>query len=179
MGHFVPPPFSTGALVATCRNIDFVQDFFGEMPFFIENIAYLFRFRGELSEMELLKGVLKTTGCGWLLDVTNVYANAINHGYDAREFIRGVMPCASRVQMHLAGGFFDEQAGFYVDSHSEPLTEEIWDLYRFSLEQGRGKVEVVFIERDANHPDDAGWRSEIRRTREIAEEVENRQCARV
>jgi len=176
MGHFASPPFSRAALVSTCRNIEFVQDFYGDLPFYIENIAYLFKFKGELTEAEFVKGVLKSTGCGWLLDVTNVYANSINHGYDAREFIQSVMPSTSRVQLHLAGGFFDEEAGFYVDSHSEPLNDEIFDLYRFTLKEGRGKIEAVFIERDANHPDDAGWRSEVRRVREIAEEVEGVTC---
>jgi hypothetical protein len=30
----------------------------------------------------------------------------------------------------------------------------------------------VFVERDQDFPDEAGWRSEIRRVREIAEQVE-------
>ena len=105
-----------------------------------------------MSEAEFLTQVLNRTGCGWLLDVTNVYANAVNHGYDAYEFIRAVMPAARRVQMHLAGGYFDEKAKRYFDSHSFPVHQEVWDLYRFALEQGRGKVDAVFIERDADFP---------------------------
>jgi len=176
MGHFAPPPFSRAALGATCRNIDAVQDFFGDLPFYIENIAYLFKFKGELTEEQFLSGVLKATGCGWLLDVTNVYANGLNHGYDPYEFIRRVMPAASRVQMHLAGGYFDEDAGFYVDSHSEPISDDIWKLYHFALELGVGKTDAVFIERDTNFPDEPGWRSEVRQARDIAEQVEAETC---
>jgi uncharacterized protein (UPF0276 family) len=127
-----------------------------------------------MSEAEFLSRVLTRTGCGWLLDVTNVYANAVNHGYDPYAFIREVMPAAHRVQMHLAGGYFDEKAQRYFDSHSFPVHQEVWDLYRFALQEGRGKVEAVFIERDADFPTESGWRDEVREARAIAEEVAGR-----
>jgi uncharacterized protein (UPF0276 family) len=173
MGHFAPPPFTPEALDAACRNIEVIQRHFRGLPFFIENIAYMFRFRGgTMGEAEFLIKVLERTGCGWLLDVTNVYANSWNFGYDAREFIREVMPAAPRVEMHLAGGVLDEASGIYLDSHSRPIPEDVWDLYRYALEQGRGKVDAVFIERDNDFPDEAGWREEVRRVRRVAEEVE-------
>lgn len=172
LGHFAPPPYTQAALDATCRNIDAIQRHFRGLNFYIENIAYLFQFRGEMSEQEFLTRVLRRTGCGWLLDVTNVYANSRNFGYDAREFISEVMPHAPRVEMHLAGGFYSERFGMYIDSHSEPISDDIWDLYRFALQAGRGKVRAVFIERDDNFPNEAGWRSEIRQVRQIAQDVE-------
>jgi uncharacterized protein len=172
MGHFAPPPYTEAALACTCRNITLIQKYFCGLRFYVENIAYLFRFEGTMSEAEFLSRVLGETGCGWVLDVTNVYANARNFGFDAREFIAEVMPWAERVQMHLAGGFYDEKAGMYIDSHSHPIPDPVWDLYRYSLELGQGKVDAVFIERDQNFPDEQGWRQEVRRVRQIAEEVE-------
>ena len=132
----------------------------------------MFEFQGTMSEADFVSKMLKCTGCGWLLDVTNVYANATNFNFDPYEFIASVMPHAKTVQMHLAGGYFDERSNMYIDSHSEPIPYAVWDLYRFSLEQGRGKVDAVFIERDQDFPDEAGSRSEVRRVREIAEQVE-------
>ena len=82
------------------------------------------------------------------------------------------MPHDESVQMNLAIGFFGERSKMYIDSHSEPIPDTVWDLYRFSLEKGRGKVDAVFVERDQDFPDEAGWRSEIRRVREIAEQAE-------
>ena len=171
MGHFAPPPYTTAALDVTCRNLDVIQKHFRGLDFFLENIAYLFQFQAEMSEADFLSRVLERTGCGWLLDVTNVYANAQNHGYDSYEFIRSVMPFARKVEMHLAGGFYDEKAQIYIDSHSHPIPEPVWDLYRYSLELARGRVDAVFIERDQNFPDEAGWRAEVKKTRQIAEEV--------
>lgn len=173
MGHFAPPPFTRDALEATCRNIDLVQTYFGRsgLRFYIENIAYLFRFDGTMTEAEFLRRVLQKTSCGWLLDVTNVYANATNFEFDAYDFIAEVMPSADRVQIHLAGGFFDKHAGMYIDSHSEPIPAAVWDLYYHALDHGRDKIDAVFLERDQNFPDERGWRSEIRQVRAIAEEV--------
>jgi uncharacterized protein (UPF0276 family) len=169
---FVPPPFTPTALDATCRNIDIIQEHFRGLPFYVENIAYLFRLQGTMSEAEFLAGVLARTGCGWLLDVTNLYANARNHGYDAEAFLRRVLPAAGRLQIHLSGGFFDPKAKSYIDSHSEPIPGEVWDLYRRALRLGRGKIDAVFIERDGNYPDEAGWRGELHEARRLAQEVE-------
>jgi hypothetical protein len=172
MGHFAPPPFTQAALDVTCRNLDVIQRRLRGLPFYLENISYLFLFQRTMTEAEFLSRLLRKAGCGWLLDVTNVHANAQNHGYDARAFLREVMPAAPRVQMHLAGGYVDKKSGLYMDSHSEPIPKAVWDLYRYALELGRGKVDAVFIERDANFPSEAGWRAEVRRARRIAQEVE-------
>lgn len=172
MGHFAPMPYTLEALDATCRNIDLIQRYFRPLPFYIENIACLFQFQGKMSEAEFLSEVLRKTGCGWLLDVTNVYANARNFGYEPFEFVEQVIEIPKRVEMHLAGGYWDEATRLYVDSHSRPIPDEVWDLYRFALDRGRGKVEAVFIERDQDFPDEAGWRDEVRRVRALAEEMD-------
>jgi len=171
MSHFAPPPYTETALDATCRNVEFLMREFDGLHFYIENIAYPFRFEGTMSEAEFLIRLIQRTGCGWLLDVHNVYANAINHNYDARAFISDIAPVTERIEMHLAGGFFDERTGFYVDSHSEPISEDVWDLYRFSLQTAGQRVQGVFIERDQNFPEDDGWREEVRTARRIAEDV--------
>ncbi|HVW00172.1 MAG TPA: DUF692 domain-containing protein [Planctomycetaceae bacterium] len=168
--HFAPPPFTPTALDAVCRNIEFIQTYFGDLPFFVENIAYFFRFEGVWTEAEFLARVLQRTGCGLLLDVTNVYANALNHGYDPHEFIAETLDAAERVQMHLAGGHLDQRSGLYIDSHSRPVPQSVWDLYRYALELAGDKVEAVFLERDQNYPGESEWRREIRQARRIAEE---------
>ena len=171
IGHFAPPPYTEAALKCTCRNIARIQQYFGEIRFYVENIAYLFQFDGTMSEAKFLGRVLNNTGCGWLLDVTNVYANAMNFGYDSYQFIEEVMSATNSVQMHLAGGYYNEQAKMYLDSHSHPIPEEVWDLYEYSLELANGRAKAVFIERDQNFPDEDGWRQEIHKAREIADAV--------
>ena len=171
IGHFCLPPLSQAAVDATSRNIERIQKTLRDIPFFIENIAYFFQLDGDLSEEELIAGVLDRTGCGLLLDVTNVYANARNHGFDPYSFIARVAPLAPRVQIHLAGGHFGEHERMYLDSHSHPVPAEIWELYRHALRHARGKVEAVFLERDENIAT-TDWAGELGTARRIVEEVE-------
>ena len=171
MGHFAPLPMTQPALDACSRNIDTITDYMAPCHFYIENIAYLFQLEGNIPEEEFLGRLLRRTGCGWLLDVTNVYANGHNFGFDPYEFIAEVMPAAHRVQMHLAGGHFDKKVGLYIDSHSHPIPEPVWDLYWYALQEAGGKVDAVFIERDQNFPGKDDWRAEARRVRKIAENV--------
>lgn len=172
LAHFAPPPFTVAALDATCRNLERIQDHFRGRPFFLENIATLFHLRGTMTEADFLAGVLRRSGCGWLLDVTNLYANSRNHGFDADEFLDRVVPLASRLQMHLSGGYFDRDAGRYLDTHSRAIPDEVWALYRRAMTLGRGKVDAVFIERDDDFPDEGDWPAEALQARQIAEAVE-------
>lgn len=171
MGHFLPVPLTQAALDICSRNIDYVQSSLAPFPFYIETIAYMFQLKGTMSEPEFLRRLLSRTGCGWLLDVTNVYANARNFGFDAREFIAQVMPAAPRVQMHLAGGFYDEEQKLYFDTHSEPIPDDVWDLYQYALQLGQEKVDAVFIERDAEFPGQAEWLRELHKMHDLAAAV--------
>jgi uncharacterized protein len=172
IGHFSLPPFSQAALDITCHNVELIQRHFQPTPFYLENIAYLFQFQGEMSEAEFLIHILERTGCGWLLDVTNLYANARNFGqYEAESFLRSVMPAAERVQLHLAGGYFDSEMGLYVDSHSNPVPDDVWELYRCALQLGMEKVDAILIERDADFST-ADWMGENASARRIASEVQ-------
>jgi uncharacterized protein (UPF0276 family) len=171
MGHFALPPLTVTALDAVRRNIERIQNYFYPLHFYLENIAYLFRLDGTMSEAAFLRRVLESTGCGWLLDVTNVYANAVNFGFDARQFIAEVMPAASRLQIHLAGGFFDQQLERYIDSHSTSVPQAVWELYQEAVVLAGNRLDAVFIERDEDFPAESGWREEVRRARRIVNQV--------
>lgn len=172
MGHFSAPPYTVAALDVVCRNIDHVQKYFKDLDFYLENPAYLFQFQADFSEEEFLSQVLAKTGCGWLLDVANLYANSRNYKYDPFRFISHVMPHASKLQIHLAGGFYDDKHQFYFDTHSHPVPDEVKALYRHALVLAQEKVTAVFVERDQNFPEtDAEWREEIYSIRRIAEQV--------
>jgi uncharacterized protein (UPF0276 family) len=173
VGQVASPPLTGVALDCTCRNVELVRRRLGSTAFFLENLAHFFRPKRTMPEPEFISRVLTRTGCGWLLDVTNVWHNQLNFGDDGRDFIRAIMPAAGRVQMHLSGGRFDEESGKYVDSHSSPIPAQVWDLYREALTLGRGKVEGVFIERDGYFPErPEGLLGDLRKAGDIAREVE-------
>lgn len=178
VGHVMAPPFTRASLDATCRNIDAIQRHFGNFKFYVENLAHFFAWQGELDEITFMTRVLERTGCGLLLDITNSYANQQNFGDDTGEFIRALVPVADKIQMHLAGGYFDERWGRYIDSHSEPIPDDVWSLYEESLTLGQGKVDAIFIERDWKFPREEGWRNEVHRARHLADLVDQRASAK-
>ena len=88
VGQVASTPFTETVLDTVCRNIDLIMRRFGEVAFFIENLAHFFRLKGTMPEPTFLRRVLERTGCGWLCDVTNIYHNGLNFGDDGLAFIR-------------------------------------------------------------------------------------------
>jgi uncharacterized protein (UPF0276 family) len=125
-----------------------VQDTVG-LPFLLENITYTFVLPGELSEAEFIEAVMEQSGCYLLLDVTNVYTNARNLGFDAMEFLT-MIPLERVVQLHVAGGQWED--GVLLDSHDSPVPAEVWPLVGYVMDHA--PVRGILVERDANFPAD-------------------------
>lgn len=148
LGMLAPMWFGVKVLRDTIDRVNAVQDALGK-PLVLENVTYLFEVPDpEMSQTEFFHRLVDATGCGILLDVTNVYTNAVNHGFDAERFL-AEMPLDSVVQVHLAGGFWDQ--GVLIDSHSRPVPPPVWDL--FALLCRRATVKASLVEFDQNFPD--------------------------
>jgi uncharacterized protein (UPF0276 family) len=76
--------------------------------------------------------VAQRTGCGLLLDVNNIHVSAVNHGFDAHDFLAGI-PVGRVAEIHLAG--YEAVDGLLIDTHSRPVYPEVWALYRTALER--------------------------------------------
>jgi uncharacterized protein (UPF0276 family) len=162
IGHLAPLPFTREAVDTVCRNVDAVRSHTG-VPLILENITYTIAFPGnEMTEAEFLTQVTDRTGCGLLLDVTNLYINAVNHGYDLETFLSDA-PLDRVVQLHFTGGVWED--GALVDSHSEPTPPEVWALLEEVVR--RAPVKGVILERDENLPPFAEILGEVTRAREI------------
>jgi uncharacterized protein (UPF0276 family) len=103
-------------------------------------------------EWEFLSALAHESGCGLLLDVNNVYVNAMNHGFDPHSFLHGVPPAAVR-EIHLAGHtvMYVEGREVRIDTHSTHVADEVWRLYGAALNRF-GPVPTL-IEWDADIPD--------------------------
>ena len=75
----------------------------------------------DMSEPAFFNRLHAKTGCGMLLDLHNLYANTLNLGISADEYLAELDP-EIVVEIHLAGG--DWLKGHYTDSHSRrtPVT---------------------------------------------------------
>ncbi|MDA0836228.1 MAG: DUF692 domain-containing protein [Planctomycetota bacterium] len=162
IGHLAPLPFSDEALDALCHNVEQVRKVI-DVPLVLENITYIVNMPGaEMSEAEFLNTLLERTGCGLLLDVTNLHTNSVNHGFDPYAFLDDI-PLERVVQLHFVGGH--QRGKVLVDSHSSPTPEEVWQLMDKVVE--RCQVKGIILERDENIPPFDELSNELARAREI------------
>jgi uncharacterized protein (UPF0276 family) len=94
--------------------------------------------------------------------VTNLYTNAVNHGYDWRRFLDRT-PLERVVQLHFTGGH--ERGGKLIDSHSAATPEAVWEVMDEVL--ARARVKGVILERDENLPPFDELLGELRRARDL------------
>jgi uncharacterized protein (UPF0276 family) len=115
----------------------------------VENVSYYVRPRGsDLDDGEFVAGVVRESGCKLMLDVNNVWVNAKNHGHDPKAVL-AKMPLDQVVQIHVAGHWYEEP-DFIIDTHSESVCDEVYDLLAWTLER-TGRVPIL-LERDDEFP---------------------------
>jgi uncharacterized protein len=162
LGHLAPVPFSHEAIDILAANIAEVQELL-DTPLILENITYDFRLPGdELDEGAFLAKLTERTGCGLLLDLTNLYTNAMNHGGDPIDLL-DQLPLDRVVQLHFVGGHWEQ--GVLIDSHSQPVPAQVWELMDFVL--ARAPVRGAILERDENLPPFESLLDELERARQL------------
>jgi uncharacterized protein len=127
----LPLPYTAEALQLVSRHISQAQDALG-CRILIENVSSYLEFScSAMTEWEFLAGVAARSGCAILLDVNNIYVAAVNHGFDARTYLRS-MPAGSVLEIHLAGHarVQVQERQMLIDTHDAEVCEEVWSLYR-------------------------------------------------
>jgi uncharacterized protein (UPF0276 family) len=165
-GVAVPLPYDRDVLEMVVERIDRVQQAVSA-PFLLENSVYFITFSGQdMTEQRFLNELTRRTGCGLLLDVHNVYANARNHGFDAVAFLEE-LDLGPVVETHIAGG--TEYAGMYTDSHSGPCPQPVWDLLEWIVPRAPNLRAVTFEFHESYYGllGAAGVRAELERARRI------------
>jgi uncharacterized protein len=161
----LPIPYTQEALHHIASRVHRVQEFLG-CAIVLENVStYVQARQSEMSEWEFITELMKKTGCWLLLDITNVYVNAFNHGYEPSRYLAGI-PSDGVAQLHIAG-YTDAQT-HVIDTHDSPICAKVWELYRIAL-QHFGRVSSM-IERDEKIPPLAELMHELDRARAIAGE---------
>ena len=164
-GHLydlMPIPFTGEAVRHVAARIRRVQEIL-ERPIAIENVSYYAAPGAELSEIEFIKAVLEEADCGLLLDVNNIYVNAINHGYPALDFLRA-LPAGRVWYLHVAGHYV-EAPDLRVDTHGADVCEAVWSL--LAAAYAHCGPAPTLLERDFNFPPLAELLGEIDRVRTL------------
>lgn len=161
---FLAIPFEEVAVEWVKRNYYAVRRALGR-SFALENVTYSFPIpHSTLDEAAFLRRITEETDCTLLLDVTNVFNNAHNHGYDPYEFLAG-LPMDRVSQMHLAGGH-QLPDGRWEDSHSAPVMDGVWPLFEEAVKRAEN-VRCVILERDSKLQPFDSVIADIRKAREI------------
>ena len=135
----LPIAFHRDALDVLAANVQHVQDRL-QRPLVVENLsAYIDWNDSEMAEPEFLAALARRTGCGLLVDVNNIYVNALNaQRQDAavdplascRDWLDAI-PAAAVAEIHLAG--HKDCGDIVIDDHGSRVIEPVWALYRHAL----------------------------------------------
>jgi uncharacterized protein len=146
IGHLTQLPRTREAIAVLARNVERVRRVLPDVPLLLENVAWSFLWPDdEMDEPTFYHEVVRATGCPLLLDVGNLYANAVNEGRDPKAALLAY-PLAHVAMVHVAGGVMEH--GFYFDTHAHPVPPEVIALVGELL--ARRPDVPVMIERDAN-----------------------------
>ncbi len=168
-GHLydlMPLSFDQATIAHVASRIDQVQQHLGQR-IAIENISYYAAPWQAMPEADFILSVLERADCALLLDVNNIYVNAINHGYDAGAFL-AAMPSARIAGYHIAG-HYDEADDLKIDTHGSPVKADVWALLAASYRLHGVKPTV--LERDFNYPPYAELQAELARIRHLQNEA--------
>src|SRR5262245_24545504 len=131
IGHLTPLPFTREAVRVLARNVGAVRRVLPDVPLLLENVAWTFRWPDDaIPEGDFYREVVEATGCDLLLDVANLFANAVNAGQEPACALRSY-PLDKVAMVHMAGGAPSD--GFYLDTHAHAVPEEVFELLARAL----------------------------------------------
>ena len=153
IGHLAAAPRTKVTVEGTAENLSRAAAIIGSKPF-MENIATLINPPGStLSEARWITSILTAADCDLLLDLHNVYANGLNHGYDPEAFLRELP--RERIQMiHIAGGKFisaPDGRPRLLDDHLHDVPDPVFELLEDAAALSPNPLTVI-LERDGAYP---------------------------
>ncbi|RLA64088.1 MAG: hypothetical protein DRQ88_06525 [Epsilonproteobacteria bacterium] len=162
--NLLPLPYNDKTLIHLTEKLDQVQSFL-DRPFILENLsAYIDFQESTYTEWEFIKKLVERSGCKILLDVNNIYVNAVNHKFDPKIYIDHI-PKDKIEEIHLAG--YSDMGDFLFDTHSNPVFPPVWDLFSYVIKDL--KDVPVLIEWDDDIPEFARLEAEALKAKKIWE----------
>ena len=161
----LPIPFTEEAVQHVAGRIRQVQDALGRR-IAVENISYYAAPYQAMPEIDFINAVLAEADCDLLLDVNNIYVNAINHRYDAQVFL-SQLPGERIAYFHIAG-HYDEADDLKVDTHGAPVKPDVFALLDDACR--RFGPRPTLLERDFNIPPYADLVAELGQVRAVLDQ---------
>lgn len=147
LNDLLPLPYTPESLDHVVSRVGEVQDYL-RRNILIENASSYLEFsESTIPEWEFVREISARTGCKILLDVNNIYVNAINHDFDPKVYLDAIQP-GSVGEIHLAG--FEDAGDVLIDTHGAVVSDAVWRLYEYAIDRF-GKVPTL-IEWDTDIP---------------------------
>ena len=131
----LPVPMSHAALSTLCANVSQVQDRL-QRRIAVENLSSYVQWReADMDEPTFLNTLAQRSGCQLLVDVNNVYVNALNAQLrgettdpvgDCQRWLAAIEP-AHVAEIHLAGHL--HCGDIVIDDHGSRVADAVWTLY--------------------------------------------------
>jgi uncharacterized protein len=126
-GFFLPPRQTPKGVEAVTTSIRDLQEAI-PVPIAVETgVNYMQPRPDEIPDGSFVATVTDTADCGILLDLHNVFVNAVNGRQPVEDFL-AQLPLDRVWEIHLAGGF--EMEGFWLDAHSGPIPGSLLEIAR-------------------------------------------------
>ncbi len=176
IGHLAAPPRTYSTIEATAVNLDVARRMVGSLPL-VENIATLIDPpASNFDEPEWLSRTVAASGAGLLLDLHNLYANSVNFGIDARDFLAR-LPLHRVHMVHISGGTFIGEDGErrLLDDHLHDPPDPVYDLLT-QLAQRCPNPLTVILERDGSYPAMEHLLAQLERARRAMAKGRHERC---
>lgn len=154
IGHLAAPPRTPHSAAGAVANIALATRIVGSAPL-MENIATLIDPPAStLDEAEWLAQIIHGAQVPLLLDLHNLYANAVNFGHDPEQLLLR-LPLARVGAVHLSGGHWIEAPGGagkrLLDDHLHDVPPAVFTLLTVLARHAPQPLTVI-VERDGNYP---------------------------
>ena len=162
IGHLAAPPRTERNVDAAIANIERATRIVGRAPL-MENIATLIDPPAStLDEATWVSNIITGTDAGLLVDLHNLYANALNFGVDPAELLRR-FPLQRVRAVHLSGGKWIPEPVpngaadtvprmRLLDDHVHDVPDTVFELLSLLAQHAPRQLDVI-IERDGEYPD--------------------------
>jgi uncharacterized protein (UPF0276 family) len=170
LGHLAAPPRTPSTILGAAENIARAAKVVGSLPL-LENVATLIDPPASvLDEAAWITRILASTGAHLLLDLNNLYVNAVNFGTDPEQTLRQ-LPLDRVRAVHIAGGKWLAAHGSerLLDDHLHRVPEAVFRLLTELAARGPQPLTVI-LERDGSYPPFHELLAELQRAREALAE---------
>jgi uncharacterized protein (UPF0276 family) len=155
IGHLAAPPRTAAGIEAASHNIRRAAALVGAMPA-MENIATLVDPPAStLDEADWISGIVEKSTAPLLLDLHNLYANAVNFGVDPATMLLR-LPLHRVRTVHLSGGHWIAEPGSaggwrLLDDHVHDVPPAVFALLSVLATHAPQPLDVI-LERDGAFP---------------------------